>query len=647
MLTAKKFCLSGLLLLLIIVSCYAFSTDSRGFYYTDFEKAVDQAIFNNTSVAKQIAELTTLRLRSDYQHLGNSAYLLYKHCLITEKNKEDDAAIIQQHLASQATENNSHDLRVANFLCLMQGNIRADDSEDFYKEFHSIYSAKNQLHSAKLFYLLSHDYAYFLMEKGFFNEAVAVINEAIDITILNQDHEEHNNSLATLALLYNDLNQTEMALKINQQAINNAVSDYQKVNFLLERGYILINAQLYSQAIDVYQQIKQISAIDSQLDIIISSNLSNIYFETQAISENLAITAHLLAVAEKSQLSQHIAYAKVARAFALLSSGEAAQVEIAKTLFTEGYQWFESTAYDPTNDPSRLIGWAELLKQQGFVREAYDYLIKGSKLKDKIENKALKDNALYLNSVLEKERSEKQLLETKLQLDIKDAYAKSLNVQKQFWFLAALALVVLIVVTTLTAISIKRLNRELKEKNNALEYESNHDPLTQAKNRRYFYNYLSNRQTVDNSNKYTLLALLDIDFFKKINDVHGHDAGDKVLQIIVQRIKENLRACDQLVRWGGEEFLLHINTTPDQQQNRAIIQRILCDIERTPIKINDTEITVSVSIGFATLVATNDLEQHIKVIDNYLYQAKEQGRKRAIGSLNTTCSEAVILHSEL
>lgn len=294
-----------------------------------------------------------------------------------------------------------------------------------------------------------------------------------------------------------------------------------------------------------------------------------------------------------------------------------------------------------------MIGWAELLKQQGFVREAYDYLIKGSKLKDKIENKALKDNALYLNSVLEKERSEKQLLETKLQLDIKDAYAKSLNVQKQFWFLAALALVVLIVVTTLTAISIKRLNRELKEKNNALEYESNHDPLTQAKNRRYFYNYLSNRQTVDNSNKYTLLALLDIDFFKKINDVHGHDAGDKVLQIIVQRIKENLRACDQLVRWGGEEFLLHINTTPDQQQNRAIIQRILCDIERTPIKINDTEITVSVSIGFATLVATNDLEQHIKVIDNYLYQAKEQGRKRAIGSLNTTCSEAVILHSEL
>ena len=118
-----------------------------------------------------------------------------------------------------------------------------------------------------------------------------------------------------------------------------------------------------------------------------------------------------------------------------------------------------------------MIGWAELLKQQGFVREAYDYLIKGSKLKDKIENKALKDNALYLNSVLEKERSEKQLLETKLQLDIKDAYAKSLNVQKQFWFLAALALVVLIVVTTLTALSIKRLNRELKEKNNALEYE--------------------------------------------------------------------------------------------------------------------------------------------------------------------------------
>jgi diguanylate cyclase (GGDEF)-like protein len=177
---------------------------------------------------------------------------------------------------------------------------------------------------------------------------------------------------------------------------------------------------------------------------------------------------------------------------------------------------------------------------------------------------------------------------------------------------------------------------ELAKANRRLEEIAVTDPLTGLKNRRYFTTaaaaHAEGARRADR-NHTLLVALLDVDHFKRINDAHGHDAGDAVLVEFARRLHAIAREDDVVVRWGGEEFLLLLRDVADTD---AVLRRVLDGLVREPIAVGDQFLTVGASIGAARYPPdpadpdAQSLEQVITRADAALYRAKREGRLRAI-----------------
>ena len=174
---------------------------------------------------------------------------------------------------------------------------------------------------------------------------------------------------------------------------------------------------------------------------------------------------------------------------------------------------------------------------------------------------------------------------------------------------------------------------EMKEKidqdNEKLRQLATTDPLTKIYNRRAFFEIANSFFTLAKREEIELsILILDIDFFKKVNDTYGHVAGDRILQHLAQVVQETLRKSDIFARYGGEEFIVLLpNTSLDAAQHVA--QKIRQQVERTPCHIDDIDIFITISIGgSAYKKEDNSLNEIILRADKALYLAKENGRNR-------------------
>ncbi len=153
------------------------------------------------------------------------------------------------------------------------------------------------------------------------------------------------------------------------------------------------------------------------------------------------------------------------------------------------------------------------------------------------------------------------------------------------------------------------------------------DPLTGVYNRRQFM-HLAQIEW-QRSNRYgraLSVLMLDIDFFKCINDSHGHPAGDRVIQLVADICSETLRQQDWIGRYGGEEFCILLPETSSDQA-AMVAERMRQKIESTRIMLGPESSSVTVSIGSAERSAvTNQVEDLIGRADSALYEAKRKGR---------------------
>jgi len=158
-------------------------------------------------------------------------------------------------------------------------------------------------------------------------------------------------------------------------------------------------------------------------------------------------------------------------------------------------------------------------------------------------------------------------------------------------------------------------------------YESSvKDPLTNSFNKRYFQDRLQRELSFSIRHGSNIaLLMIDIDFFKKVNDTYGHLAGDAVLKEISRKINHKLRNEDIFCRYGGEEFALIVRGC-NYEQVVIIAERIRLLIANSPIEWNSTLISVSVSIGGALLGDCKTAEELVAVADKKLYEAKNGGR---------------------
>ena len=155
---------------------------------------------------------------------------------------------------------------------------------------------------------------------------------------------------------------------------------------------------------------------------------------------------------------------------------------------------------------------------------------------------------------------------------------------------------------------------------------SNIDSLTGLNNRRNFTNcYLGEKARIERSGHPMSILLIDLDFFKRINDELGHNAGDNVLRVVGTYLKDHSRPYDVPARWGGEEFAVLLPRT-DEQQALAIAERLRKDL---PSMLTSTiAIEVTASIGISQHYTNDTLETFTERADKALYQAKNKGRNR-------------------
>jgi len=157
------------------------------------------------------------------------------------------------------------------------------------------------------------------------------------------------------------------------------------------------------------------------------------------------------------------------------------------------------------------------------------------------------------------------------------------------------------------------------------------DPLTGLSNRRYFQNILSREiEVVARSGEPALLLMLDIDHFKKINDTHGHPAGDAVLQALAKTLTACVRPMDTVARYGGEEFVI-ILPSCQGYYGHQVAERIRESVNNATVTLASSEtlqLTVSIGGAYAPRWVRSTAELWVDRADIELYRAKTEGRNR-------------------
>ncbi len=166
------------------------------------------------------------------------------------------------------------------------------------------------------------------------------------------------------------------------------------------------------------------------------------------------------------------------------------------------------------------------------------------------------------------------------------------------------------------------INRIVKGK---LEYFANYDFLTNILNRNSFDILLKKEIDIAKRHKRIFsLIMIDIDFFKNINDTFGHDMGDYVLTRLSKLLSENIRKTDYFARIGGEEFLI-IDFEQEFDKVKALAEKLRKIIEKSKFKKN---IKIKISLGITQYKINDSKESILKRVDNALYKAKKNGRNR-------------------
>lgn len=171
---------------------------------------------------------------------------------------------------------------------------------------------------------------------------------------------------------------------------------------------------------------------------------------------------------------------------------------------------------------------------------------------------------------------------------------------------------------------------ELEEARRQMAVMAHTDVLTGLANRRSFTERLLQEQALLQRNgEPACLLMMDIDHFKRVNDVHGHHVGDHALQIFATLCREVFRAADVLGRWGGEEFLALLPATRVEQA-QAVAQRVHAALAARPVPGVEPPLVLSVSMGLSSFDPQRPLDITLRALDSALYAAKREGRNRTV-----------------
>lgn len=277
----------------------------------------------------------------------------------------------------------------------------------------------------------------------------------------------------------------------------------------------------------------------------------------------------------------------------------------------------------PTDAYDSLREYGEALEGIGDFKSALEVFHRADRMGGELMNTERQRALLDLTAKYDDERKTREIELLKRDNALKGANLREQQLRQIMTMMIAGAVVAL-------AFGLGWAFNRVRKANDRLRHASEHDTLTRVHNRRYFNDKVLARH-VDRRFQGCVL-LIDLDHFKRINDLFGHPGGDAVLQAVAQRLSDSLRDCDTLVRWGGEEFLAVLPPMTRDQLTTAV-RRLLAVVQDKPILWRSQVIPCTISIGYSVFPVEPDVEvsldRAIALVDKALYEAKKRGRNRA------------------
>ena len=279
---------------------------------------------------------------------------------------------------------------------------------------------------------------------------------------------------------------------------------------------------------------------------------------------------------------------------------------------------------NPVDAQDMMHEYLPALERAGDWRGAVEVYHRNDKLRDQLLTTAREQALLDLSAKFQDERRAREIELLKRDNAIKSRDLQAQRLRQQMIVMAA---VLIALVCGVLGWGISR----IRKVNERLRHNSEHDALTGLCNRRYFNEHVLPKE--GNRSFVGCALLVDMDYFKRINDTLGHPAGDAVLAAASKRLANTLRDNETLLRWGGEEFLVLLRPMSDAQLNLTA-HRLLNAVRSEPVVWHGERIRCTVSIGCASFPITGaaidvSLDRAISLVDKALYHAKRRGRDRA------------------
>ncbi|MCV2352019.1 GGDEF domain-containing protein [Paucibacter sp. Y2R2-4] len=473
-----------------------------------------------------------------------------------------------------------------------------------------------------------------LADSGNVEAAIDAGLQSLKLAQQSQRTWRQAHSLATLAYVYLRAQQPELALKSSEEAMVKALLDpdpmlmYRVCN---ARAIVLAELGQAKQAEAASQQTLNYARETGSgtLLALALGNHADYLMRQGKYNQSMRLSQEGLVLAQESgdQLSEALARLNIGLSKIALKQVDEGRREVIKAIAMDEAQGQKAAVAED---------WHELgvyLERAGEWADAVDAYHRHRVLSDQQLREDSRKAVLELQARFDDERQAKEitLLDRSNKLKAEQLLARDL--QLRLWLAVAACVVLLGVLLTLAYQRIRVSNQALARSNADLRRQGERDPLTGLANRRHFQTAI--KRLAEQGKLQGTVFLIDIDHFKRINDVHGHAAGDAVLVEVAQRLGATLREEDLVVRWGGEEFLIVVD---DRQvaTATALAQRLLDQIALMPVSYGAQQIHVSASIGFASFpLAPHALsvnwERAIDLVDTVMYMAKAHGRNRAFG----------------
>jgi len=471
-------------------------------------------------------------------------------------------------------------------------------------------------------------------EAGKLEEAARLLHEALSLADAHAAAWQRAELRSHLAFVYFEAGQRERAWTLNAEALDiaGAAQDYAALGRAHTAQAILLDdrndpdGQRREMEAAIACARRAGAKSDESLYL---ANLADFYLKSGQFKTALALSEQALPISRelKDVSGETVALANIG--FAHISMK---QVALGKR-FVDDSIAIDERRGSISSVASTLGELGGYLEKAGDVAGAVQAYHRFRKLSDEVFQRDQQKAIVEMQERFDAERRTRDLTLLNRENELKSAQLRQRDLQQRLWWLLAATFVLSFVVLVLLYRRVRRSNRALESSNYQLLVQSERDPLTGLANRRHFQAAM--KQLAADGKLAGTVFLVDIDHFKRINDAHGHTAGDAVLMEMARRLRDTLREQDLIVRWGGEEFLVVVRALgPEQVESLA--RRMLAAMAGAAVVHDGAPIPVTGSIGFATFPIEPTLlavswERAINLVDTAMYLAKAHGRNRAYG----------------